>query len=361
MEWGISLLHHKRKSLLPKKFLWRLTIANSFIIVAFVLLAGWSIYETACKIFDEMVVNRETGIFKMLLLQYLWIFAGVIIVLAIAIQYYFTRKLMKPLTILIESMKYLKEGRKVQNIQFQTDGEMEELIYHFNELVNQLECNKILRHKQLSDFSHEFRTPLTNLNGYLKALQSGIIPADQELFHALQQESNRLITMLEQLKSMEEFEYIQQQTFFQKQEIQIAEIIDQVVQMFNWNMRRKNIAYTLDIEQQFIQIDSNAMTQVISNLLDNAIRYYEGVKPIHIKGKRKDKFYCISINGQGQFIPEKEREIIFERFYRTKSSNKTMGKGLGLAISREIVEQHKGNIRLISDGFHHTFIVTIPI
>lgn len=354
------MLQDKLTSLLPKKFLWRLTIANSFIIVAFILLSGWSIYEAACQIFDEMVSNQQTKLFKAVLLQYLWILVGVFIVLAIVIQYYFTRKLMKPLTVLIESMKSLKQGHKVQNIQFQSDGEMEELIYHFNELVDQLECNKIQRHKQLSDFSHEFRTPLTNLNGYLKALQSGIITGDKELFHALQQESNRLITMLEQLKAIEEFEYVQHQKFVQKQVIQISEIINQVVHMFSWSMKGKNIDIRTDIDQQLIRIDPNGITQVMSNLIDNAIRYYTGYKPIVITGKKVNESYCISVSGEGQFISKEERESIFERFYRTESTNNTIGKGLGLAISKEILAQHKGKIQLTSDGYHHTFIVTIP-
>jgi len=361
VEWGISLLQNKLPSLLPKKFLWRLTLANSFIIIAFILISGWSIYEAACQIFDEMAMYQETKLFKTVLLQYLWIFVGIFIVLAIVIQYYFTRKLMKPLTELIESMKSLKQGHKVQNIQFQSDGEMEELIYHFNELVNQLECNKIQRHKQLTDFSHEFRTPLTNLNGYLKALQSGVITGDQELFHALQRESNRLISMLEQLKSIEEFEYVQNQKFVQKQEVQITEIINQVVKMFTWTLKGKNIDFTSDIDEQSIQINPTGMTQVISNLIDNAIRYYDGIYPIQITGKRKDESYCISVSGQGQFISKNEQDFIFERFYRTESTNKTIGKGLGLAISKEIVEQHDGNIRIMSDGYNHTFIVTIPI
>jgi len=361
VEWGISLLQNKLTSFLPKKFLWRLTLANSFILIAFILLSGWSIYEAACQIFDEMAMNQETKLFKTILLQYLWIFVGIFIVLAIVSQYYFTRKLMKPLTVLIESMKSLKQGHKVQNIEFHSDGEMEELIYHFNELVNQLECNKIHRHKQLSDFSHEFRTPLTNLNGYLKALQRGVITGNQELFHALQRESNRLIIMLEQLKSIEELEYVQHQKFFQKQEIQITEIINQVVQMFSWTMKGKNIDFTLNIDQQYLRIDPNGITQVISNLIDNAIRYYDGIKPIQIIGKGKNDSYCISISGEGQFISKEEQDYIFNRFYRTESTNKTIGKGLGLAISKEIVEQHDGNIHLNSDGYNHTFIVTLPI
>lgn len=361
MEWGISLLQNKRASFLPKKFLWRLTLANSIIIVAFILLSGWSIYEAACQIFDEMAINQETKLFKTVLLQYLWILVGIFIVLAIVTQYYFTRKLIKPLTVLIESMKSLKQGRKVQNLHFKSNGEMEQLIYHFNELINQLESNKIKRHKQLSDFSHEFRTPLTNLNGYLKALSSGIITGEKELFHALQLESNRLIMMLEQLKSIEELEYVQHQKFFQKTEIQITELIKQVVQMFSWSMKRKKIDVTLDIDQQYLRIDPNGMTQVISNLIDNAIRYYEGTKPIQISGKKSGESYSISISGQGQFISKKEQDFIFERYFRTESTSKSFGKGLGLAISKEIVEQHGGNIRLISVGDKHTFIVTIPI
>src|SRR5690606_14109050 len=142
---------------------------------------------------------------------------------------------------------------------------------------------------------------------------------------------NRLITMLEQLKSIEEFEYVQHQTFLQKQEYQITEILNQAVQMFSWSMNSKNIELTLDIEPQLLRIDPNGITQVISNLIDNSIRYYEGAKPIQITGKRKDESYYISIGGPGKFISEEDREFIFERFYRTESTNQTIGKGLGLA------------------------------
>lgn len=294
-------------------------------------------------------------------MQYLWIFIIIFFILGSMIQFYFTRRLIQPLKLLINSMKSLKKGNAIEPILVKSDGEMDKLIHHFNELIEQMRSNEFRRHKLLSDLSHEFRTPLTNLDGYLKALEKGVIKGDSQLFHSLRQESNRLIYMLKQLDSIDQFEYIQHQNFIIKQEIDIQEVMEQVVRMFSWSMKSKNIRYESDIASQQVHIDPNGIIQVVSNLLENAIRYYEGNRPIKISGKRENNYYMISVGGPGQFISSQEQLFIFERDYRTNTNNVGDGKGLGLAISKEIINQHGGGINLTTDGSYHIFSFTIPI
>src|SRR5699024_763667 len=109
-------------------------------------------------------------------------------------------------------------------------------------------------------------------------------------------------------------------------------------------------------------IDATSISQVVSNLLDNAIRYYEGMGPIMIKGEKLSKTYKVSITGPGRIIAKTEKKKVFERLYRTESSKSqaTRGSGLGLAISKEIIERYHGEINLQSDGNTHTFWFTLP-
>lgn len=338
-----------------------MTAVNSLVIGAFILLSGWAIYETACQIFDGISVNGEAQQFKSLLLQYLWIFIILFFILGSLIQYYCTRRLLKPLKQMINSMESLKKGNAVEPIVVTSNGEMGQLILHVNELLEQLRYNDVKRHKLVSDLSHEFRTPLTNLDGYLKALQTGVIKADSQLFRSLQQESNRLIYMLKQFDSIDEYEYIQHQKFIQKQEVDIENVLAQVLRMFNWSMRNKDIRYESYIAPQQVHIEPNGIIQVVSNLLENAIRYYKGTEPIKISGKRENKYYIISIEGPGQYISDQERQLLFERDYRSTTNNEGNGKGLGLAISKEIITQHGGTINLSTDGHSHIFSFTIPV
>jgi len=132
--------------------------------------------------------------------------------------------------------------------------------------------------------------------------------------------------------------------------------------LFNWILEQKNIELVMDVESNVVDIDATSISQVMSNLLDNAIRYYEGTDPITIKGEKLSKAYKVSITGPGRSIIKVERKRIFERLYRTESSKSQAkgGTGLGLAISKEIIERHHGEISLHSDGSTHTFWFTLP-
>lgn len=336
---------------------------NTIVISVFILLAGWAIYEATCKIVDEVVAVPVGKQIKSVLMQYIVMLIFIFTILAGVLQYFLTHRLLQPLSILVDAMKKLKRGKGEQQVYLAHEDEITALLVQFNELVDQLEINKEQRHQRLSEFSHEFRTPLTNINGYLKALQTGVIAGDLQLFSALQQESKRLIAMVEQLKSIEELSYAEQQHFLQKESVEIVDVINQVVQMFSWTINGRNIEVQLHIEPQKLQVDVHGMIQVLSNLIDNAICYYEGENPIQIRGEKEAGTYWISVSGQGKGISAAETQLIFERFYRANATTHMtkQGAGLGLTISKQIIEQHKGTLSLVTDGNYHTFKIKLPI
>src|SRR5699024_9504865 len=123
--------------------------------------------------------------FSRTLFQYLLLFGSSAVIISTAVQYYFTKKLIRPINELIVSTQLLKTGNYQDPIQVHAEDEIGELIKNYNELQNQLLLNEQYRTKLVQDVSHELRTPITNLTGYMQALKTGVIEGDQALFTSL--------------------------------------------------------------------------------------------------------------------------------------------------------------------------------
>ncbi len=350
---------------MPKQFLWRLSITNMIVITAFILLSGWSIYNAACSLADGLgsMNEQKQEKFNAVLFQYLWFFSIGAIVIGSLIHFYITRKLIEPIKKLIESTKRMKTGHYPGPIDVKTKDETGQLIGHFNDLVQQLKVNEQHRQKVISDLSHEFRTPLSNLNGYLKALCNGVVDGDVKLYQSLYDESQRITSMVKQLEQLKEWDYISNQTFLEKKPVDMQLILTKSVEMFHWTLENAGMSVEFNTEHGVINADSIGISQVIDNLLDNAIQYYGGEGPIFIKGERLVDRYRVSVAGTGQAIPTENPDRLFERFYRTDTSRSyhSGGTGLGLAISKEIIAHHGGEIGVWSDRDFHTFWFTLPL
>lgn len=352
------------KSLWPKQILWRLTFLNTIAFTAVIILSSFIIYNAACSLVSgiESDVQRQNQ-FNAALLQFIWMFSAVTIVIGSLIHFYLTKKLMGPLKELIESTKVMKDGRYPKTIETRSEGEIGELIGHFNELVQQLKLKEQSRQKIVSDLSHEFRTPLSNLNGYMKALSNGVIKGDTALFQSLHGEAQRLTTMVEQLEQLKEWDIAAAKSLAETKQEDMSQLIRQTVEMFHWRLQEKNIHVQIDAVPGIVGVYNGGIQQVLGNIIDNAIRYYEGADPIQIEGKISGTDYRVSIISKGQEILEADAEKIFERFYRTDPSRNrdTGGSGLGLAISKEIVELHKGTIGLNFKNGCYVFWFKIPL
>lgn len=345
--------------------MFRLTFINIIIVSLFIFLSGLAIYNTACFLVEGMGAVNGTNQkqFNSTLYYYLWIFSLIAIIVGSIIHFYLTKKIIRPLKELIESTKIMKQGNYPKPLDVTTSDEIGQLTNHFNGLVEQLKNNHDHRQKLVMDLSHELRTPLSNLNGYLYALKNGVIEGDIELYYSLYKESERLTKMVTQLEILKEWDYIAEQSFFEKETIDVDELIQECIKMFYWQLKNKKISVEIDTERAEIKIYRERILQAISNLIDNAIQYDNSSGPIIIKGKRLESEYFVSITSSSQEITFENKDRIFERFYRTDESRtrETGGAGLGLSISKEIIEQHHGKIGYESNGDRNTFWFTLPI
>lgn len=352
--------------MIPPGFLWRLSILNIVVLVAATVFSGLAIYNTACFLaagvgnLDPLRQQR----FNSTLLNYLWIFMITVVLFGSVFHFYLTKNLIKPIRSLIQSTEQMKNGIYPKAIKVHRKDEVGQLVVQYNGLLEQLQDNEVHREKLITDLSHEIRTPLSNLNGYLQALKDGEIQGDKTLFSALYEESNRMTQMIEQLEQIKEWDYLETQSVVEKQSYKIESVLSQCVEMFNMLLEEKNISMEIDVEPCMLDVHVEGIQRVITNLIDNAIRYYEGGGPIILVGEKQGKHYRISIAGPSSLIPADEKTNIFRRFYRLDSSRSRMtgGSGLGLAISKEIIERHhQGEICLETTSLGNEFSILLPI
>lgn len=348
------------RRILPKRFLWRLTILNVLVIAPTIAISGWAIYNTACFLVEGMgsLDAIRQGQFNKVLFKYLWLFIIISFTISSLLQFYFTRKLLLPINELTESTKAMKRGHYPDPIVTDAEGEIGELVQQYNELTEQLRTNEAERNKTVADLSHEFRTPLSNLNGYLQALKNDVIQGDEALFESLYQESQRLTVMVKQLDKMKEWDYLASQKIVQRETVNIAEQIKQSAEMFRWRFAKEAIELKVDVDEGDLFIHVAGVQQVLSNLLDNAIDYYQGPGEIVITGESTETTYRISVTGPSRQIFEAEKVMLFERFYRSDASYKS-GSGLGLAIVKGIVENSGGEVGVTTGEGFNSFWFTL--
>ncbi len=237
----------------------------------------------------------------------------------------------------------------------------------------QLLTSKNSREQLLSYISHELKTPVTSILGYITALQDGTLekPEDRDaaldtIFHKTLMLEN-LILDLFQLSKLET-----KQFSFQFSLMGAEELVEELVKNYGLDVRNAGMQLALsrdrkELSKYNVIVDNQRMGQVFNNILQNAIRYSKPGDIIRVKflihQKREQLIFSISDKGPG--IPEGERDQIFQRFY--KGSNPGTWKdsansGLGLTICKEIVEAHQGTIEVKSSvGRGSTFVVAIPL
>lgn len=365
MEWGTNLLmNNVIKRIIPKGFLWKLSLLNIVIIVIAVGIVGWAMYYTACFLMDGIggTAVAKQDYFNSTLFQYLIIFSGLGILIISFIHFYLTKKVIRPIHQLIASTKMLKQGTYPSPITVDPVDEIGELIVHYNELIEYLQKNEKLREKLIANISHELRTPMTNITGYLEALKEGHLCANSKLFDALHQQSMQIIDLIEQVEQLNEWNLQTNHPFLMKK-TSIKILVEQSVQLIGLDLERQNRTLTMDVSEKSLFIHREGIRQVLNNILQNAVQYAEGEGPINIKGQILGDSYSISVSSPGMELKEADKSQIFDRFYRIDSSRnrKLGGSGLGLSIAKEIIENHKGTISVCSKNHRNTFTMLLPM
>lgn len=256
------------------------------------------------------------------------------------------RRFVNPLADVIYAARAVATGKLDARIPTKGPQDLRSLSESFNEMATSLERNDRERREMLADIAHELRTPLSVIRGRLEGIVDGIYPENgPQVSMALEQTylMQRLVDDLRLLTLAET-----RQLHFDKQEIDIGNVIDRVIEMFSAEAKEKNISllFTERSGNLRTMLDPQRVEQVISNLVGNAIRYIPERGKVWVTANETADGLKITVNDNGKGIPAEDLPYIFDRFWRKDKSRSrvTGGTGLGLAIAKQLLQAQGGAI-----------------
>ena len=232
--------------------------------------------------------------------------------------------------------------------------------------VTRLKQLEAMRRVFVANVSHELKTPITSIGGYIETAQKDIsLETKNEFLEKAIKQNNRLNSIIDDLLRLSRIEAIEDEDAFTLSTQKLLPIIEGSVEDIRENIKKYGIKVIIECSKDiYAKIDSQLMREALINLLENAIKYGVDNSTVIISVKRKSNKILIDIENKGEVIPEKERDRIFNRFYRVDKSRskKTGGTGLGLAIVKHISIVHNGTIEVHkSDGNTTVFRLTLPV
>ncbi|GAA0377361.1 sensor histidine kinase [Bacillus horti] len=315
----------------------------------------------------EMSVWRKSSFFATL---FFLVFAVIVLVaLSLLLAYWVSKRLTAPLKALLQAIEQLKKGEFGVRTPVTSKDEYGKVAEAFNDMSQELLHAETVRRNLVADVAHELRTPLTIMRGKLELIQQNKQPIQPVALLPIQDELLRLSTLVEELHQLSLAEA--KRLRIDKKPIHVNMWLAQVLENVKDEAALKQIQLVLkeNDDQLWANLDANRMTQVLMNLLSNALRHTPEKGTIFIElaaFKKEDSFsnMNITVRDTGTGIAAEHLPHLFDRFYRADDdrSRESGGTGLGLAITKQLVEAHGGQIHVQSSpGIGTTFTINIPL
>ncbi len=291
---------------------------------------------------------------------------AVIFLCAFVLLGLFTCTVYIPIRKITRAARDYSEGNFDTQINIQTNDEIGYLAASLNYMATELSTLEDDQRKFIANVSHDFRSPLTSIKGYVEAIMDGTIPHEMQdkYLNIILLETERLNKLTQSMLELNK--YGARGTMLDISSFDINNTIKLVVQSFEGICQEKKISFELILtgHTSFVYADMSKIQQVLYNLIDNAIKFSHPDSTITIETTEKNEKVFISVKDTGIGIPKDSIKKIWERFYKTDLSRgkDKRGTGLGLAIVREIISVHNENINVIStEGVGTVFFFTRPL
>ncbi len=272
----------------------------------------------------------------------------------------------RPLNKILTGTRQMAAGDLTSKINIKSRDEMGELAETLNYMGSELNKTTEYQHKFIANVSHDFRSPLTSIKGYVEAIRDGIIPVEQQgkYLDIVVSETERLNKLTAELLSLDNIDSRVRKVNYT--DFNINRLIKDTALSFEGTCSQKNIRFTLLLEGDELNVtaDYSRIQQVMYNLIDNAIKFSNPNSSIEIETTRKKEKAYISVKDHGVGISNNEISKIWQRFYKTDASRgkDRTGTGLGLSIVRDIIQEHGQKITAIStEGAGTEFLFTLDL
>ncbi|MCO6019094.1 MULTISPECIES: sensor histidine kinase [Carnobacterium] len=307
--------------------------------------------------------------------SYKLIFVTLLVIVAMIVLFWRLKRRYKQMQLrhVISELHYIAEGHYDHRIPFELSGDMNKVIDSIHVLVDSTvsameEERKIEQSKDelITNVSHDIRTPLTSIIGYLGLIEDKQYQSQEELLkytHTAYIKAKQMKILVEDL-----FEYTkvrQHTTPLNLTQFDMVKLLEQLAADFELDAKKKNMVIEViqPDSEIMMEADTEKIVRVFNNLISNALKYGVGGKKISIEAQKVGKEVIISVSNDGPEIPEASLNQLFDRFYRVEESRsqETGGTGLGLAIAQSIVALHGGYIYAKSDKDLTRFVLHLPL
>ena len=306
------------------------------------------------------VIRQMTDIFLMT--------GAVVLLLAVIACSALMRRTSQPLKDLAGAARRFGHGTLDARVELDehNPAEIEELAVAFNNMADSLEKSEQQRKEFIANVSHELKTPMTTIAGFMDGMLDGTIPPEQHR-HYMQIVSDEVRRLSRMVRGMLDISRLQDQTIPEEKKtvFDLCEAAGQVLVSFEQKITQKQLDVQVDMpnEATYTLADADSITQVIYNLMDNAVKFCQQGGTLGLKIQPEDKKIFVSVSNTGLTIPENELSRIFDRFHKTDKSRSVDrdGVGLGLYIVKTIICSHGEDISVTSRNGLTVFTFSLPV
>lgn len=318
---------------------------------------GYVVIHTSMELLAE---SREA------LLKISYITFVLLFLLSLIILIFFTEVVYLPMKKITAAAESYANGNMHYELQVESDYEMGFLASTMSYMAGEIARSEDNQKKLVANVSHDFRSPLTSIRGFLEAMLDGTIPAElhEKYIGIVLNETDRLIKLTNSLLTLNNLNtsgMILERTIFD-----LNQVIYDTAASFEPSCRNKRIQISLVLtgDQLMVYADKGKIQQVLYNLVDNAIKFSHSDSSIKLETYEKHNKVFVSVKDSGIGIPKESIKQIWNRFYKTDLSRgkDKKGTGLGLSITREIIQSHSENINVVStEGVGTEFVFSLPV
>ena len=288
------------------------------------------------------------------------------IILAFILGAILSGTITRPIRELTKATHEMAGGKFGQQVPVRSRDEIGELASSFNKMNDDLARSFNLRKQMTADIAHELRTPLSLIIGHAEGVHDGVLPASKENFEIIREEAERLEQLVNDLRTLSLADAGELAVDFQP--VDVNKLLGDIQSHYMVPFNQKKIALNLKLDpgMRKANLDPIRFSQVLTNILDNALRYTPEDGRVEISTKQNGSQIEIDIQDSGNGVTSDDAAHLFDRFYRADPSrtrdSEVGGSGLGLAIAKSIVEMHMGKIWAESEtGKGLKVIIQLPI
>lgn len=314
---------------------------------------------------NEYFLTKSDIAFRAKSYQAIFFAAIIAVVLAVIVGFFFSRSLVKPVRRMAVTAEKIKNGDLTARTGLTGDDEIAQLGAIFDAMANSLENDLELERRLTTDVAHELRTPLMAILATVEAIQDGVFPADEERLATIGGETRRLSRLVDALLQLSRLE--SGATKFSFQPTDIVELAHSIVISHEAMVADAEMTMIFKNEtgrdMVTVELDPDKIRQAVINLVSNAVRYTDTGGTITVSVGQDKRQAWIAVSDTGIGIAKEDLDRVFGRFWRAEESRNRAqgGLGVGLSVTKEVIQRHKGYIQVESEvGVGTTFTIFLP-